>query len=114
MVDHAALFQRGVGRRFGHGGRFRFADDGDVQFGGFSPEDYSRNRSPYAFDGAAECPRFLNELIYPAVSAEDADLKAQAELEQATAAAIRAEQERAEVEFSAARSAVVCATLSRM
>ena len=63
-------------QRFIHvaNGVIRFIDDGDIQFGGFSPEDYSRNQSPYAFDGTAECPRFLNELIYPAVSAEDADL----------------------------------------
>ena len=57
-------------QRFIHvaNGVIRFADDGDIQFGGFSPEDYSRNHSPYAFDGTAECPRFLNELIYPAVA----------------------------------------------
>ena len=55
-------------------GVIRFAEDGDVQFGGFSPEDYSRNQSPFAFDPAAECPRFLNELIYPAVAPDDADL----------------------------------------
>ena len=55
-------------------GIVRFAEDGDVTFGGFSPEDYSRNQSPIAFDAEAECPRFLNELIYPAVNAEDADL----------------------------------------
>jgi phage/plasmid-associated DNA primase len=63
-------------QRFIHvaNGVIRFADDGDVQFGEFSPEDYSRNQSPFAFDPVAECPRFLNELIYPAVSADDADL----------------------------------------
>jgi P4 family phage/plasmid primase-like protien len=55
-------------------GVIRFPDDGDVQCGGFSPEDYSRNQSPFVFDENAECPRFLNELIYPAVPAEDADL----------------------------------------
>lgn len=55
-------------------GVIRFADDGDIQFGGFAAEDFSRNQSPYAFEPDAECPRFLNELIYPAVSAEDADL----------------------------------------
>ncbi|MEI7808612.1 MAG: DUF5906 domain-containing protein [Verrucomicrobiota bacterium] len=55
-------------------GVVRFADDGDVKFGGYSSEDYSRNKSPFAFDEAAECPRFLNELIYPAVNADDADL----------------------------------------
>ena len=52
----------------------RFAGDGDIQFGPFAPEDYSRNQSPFSFDGEAECPRFLNELIYPAVPADDADL----------------------------------------
>jgi len=63
-------------QRFIHvaNGVIRFAEDGDIQFGEFSPEDYSRNQSPYAFDAAAECPRFLNELIYPAVAPDDADL----------------------------------------
>jgi P4 family phage/plasmid primase-like protien len=55
-------------------GVIRLGDDGDVKFGGYAPEDYSRNKSPFSFDGEAECPRFLNELIYPAVSADDADL----------------------------------------
>lgn len=55
-------------------GVIRFAEDCDVQFGEFSPDDFSRNQSPYSFDATAECPRFLNELIYPAVSEEDADL----------------------------------------
>jgi P4 family phage/plasmid primase-like protien len=63
-------------QRFIHvaNGVIRLAEDGDVRFGGFSPEDYSRNQSPYTFDGEAECPRFLNELIYPAVDPDDADL----------------------------------------
>ena len=71
--------KRGVFRvkqRFIHvaNGVIRFAEDGDVQFGGFAPEDYSRNQSPFGFEPEAECPRFLNELIYPAVSPDDADL----------------------------------------
>ena len=63
-------------QRFIHvaNGVIRFADDGDIQFGGFAPEDLSRNRSPFAFEPDAECPRFLNELIYPAVEPDDADL----------------------------------------
>ena len=55
-------------------GVVRFTPDGDVQFGGFDPDDFSRNQSPYEFDQDAECPRFLAELIHPAVSADDADL----------------------------------------
>jgi P4 family phage/plasmid primase-like protien len=55
-------------------GIIRFADDGGVLIDPFSPEDYSRNQSPIAFDPKAECPRFLKELIDSAVSPEDADL----------------------------------------
>jgi P4 family phage/plasmid primase-like protien len=63
-------------QRFIHvaNGVLRFTDDGDIQFGGYSPEDYSRNRSPFPFVPDAECPRFLNELLHPAVGPDDADL----------------------------------------
>lgn len=37
----------------------------------FSPEFRSRTRSPIAFDPDATCPRFLNELLRPAVHPED-------------------------------------------
>ena len=40
----------------------------------FSPEFRSRNRSPIAFDPKATCPRFLNELLAPAVHPEDITL----------------------------------------
>jgi putative DNA primase/helicase len=71
--------QRGAFRqkeRFIHvaNGVVRFCRDGDIQFGAFSPDYFSRNQSPFSFDAEAECPRFLNELIYPAVSEDDADL----------------------------------------
>ena len=67
---------------FRHKGRYihvangviRFVDDGDIQFSGYSPEDYSRNKSPFAFNAEAECPRFLEQLIYPAVNLDDAGL----------------------------------------
>jgi Family of unknown function (DUF5906)/Bifunctional DNA primase/polymerase, N-terminal len=74
IVERRGAFK--VKQRFIHvaNGVIRFADDGDIQFGGFAPEDYSRNRSPFAFVPDAECPRFLNELIYPAVEPDDADL----------------------------------------
>lgn len=37
----------------------------------FSPSFKSRNQSPIIFDPSASCPRFLNELIIPAVHADD-------------------------------------------
>jgi len=73
IVEKRGAFR--VKERFIHvaNGVVRLGDD-DVKFGGFAAEDYSRNQSPFAFEPEAECPRFLNELIYPAVSADDADL----------------------------------------
>lgn len=38
---------------------------------GFSPSYRSRNQSPIIYDPRAQCPRFLNELILPAVHQED-------------------------------------------
>ena len=38
----------------------------------FSPEFRSRNRSPISYDPTATCPRFLNELLLPAVHPDDA------------------------------------------
>jgi len=55
-------------------GVIRFNSNNDIEFGGFAPEDYSRNQSPLNFDPQAECPRFVNELITPAVSVDDANL----------------------------------------
>jgi hypothetical protein len=40
----------------------------------FSPEFYSRNQAPIAFDENATCERFLNELVLPAVHSEDVEL----------------------------------------
>jgi phage/plasmid-associated DNA primase len=37
----------------------------------FSPSFRSRNRSPIIYDLAAKCPRFLNELVIPAVNPDD-------------------------------------------
>ena len=37
----------------------------------FSPVFRSRNRSPIHFDPVAQCPRFLNELLLPAVHPDD-------------------------------------------
>jgi phage/plasmid-associated DNA primase len=51
-----------------------FKDNGDADLVNFSPEFYSRNQSPILFNETAQCPRFLNELLYPATSQEDATL----------------------------------------
>ena len=51
-----------------------FKADDRADFVSFSPEFYSRNQSPILFDENAQCPRFLNELLYPATSPEDAIL----------------------------------------
>lgn len=40
----------------------------------FSPRFYSRNASPIHFDEAGDCPRFLDELVRPAVHEEDVPL----------------------------------------
>ena len=37
----------------------------------FNPECYSRNRSEIEFDESAECPRFITELLRPALSEDD-------------------------------------------
>jgi phage/plasmid-associated DNA primase len=47
-------------------------DEGGFRLEPFSPKFRSRNRSPIAYDPAATCPRFLNELIHSAVHSEDA------------------------------------------
>jgi len=43
-------------------------------FKGFAKEFYSRNQSPIAYDPAAKCPRFLNELLRPALGEDDVGL----------------------------------------
>ena len=43
-------------------------------FKGFAKEFYSRNQSPIAYAPAAKCPRFLNELLRPALGADDITL----------------------------------------
>ncbi|HOY08846.1 MAG TPA: hypothetical protein PLB05_02080 [Candidatus Omnitrophota bacterium] len=51
-----------------------FKDNGEADFCSFSPEFYSRNQCPIPFDPEAKCERFLNELLYPAVTPDDAVL----------------------------------------
>ena len=51
-------------------GVLRFDGNG-AEFLPFSPAFLSRNRSPIPFDPKATCPRFLDELVRPAVHTED-------------------------------------------
>jgi len=51
-----------------------FNADDDADFVSFSPEFYSRNQSPILFDETAQCPRFINELLLPATTPDDAIL----------------------------------------
>ena len=51
-----------------------FKESGEADFTKFSPRFLSRNQSPIYYDPKAQCPRFLNELLYPAVQEQDAML----------------------------------------
>ncbi len=55
-------------------GVLEFKSDNEADLMGFSPGFYSRNQSPIPYDETVQCPRFLNELLYPATSADDAIL----------------------------------------
>ncbi|MFC1551909.1 DUF5906 domain-containing protein [Candidatus Latescibacterota bacterium] len=64
------------GNKFVHlaNGMIVFNDNGEADFCSFSPDYYSRNQSPIPFNSTATCDRFFNELLYPAVSDDDAVL----------------------------------------
>lgn len=49
-----------------------FRNNVKADFVNFSPDFYSRNQCPIAFNESAKCERFLNELLLPAVSRDDA------------------------------------------
>lgn len=51
-----------------------FNDEGKFELKNFSPDFYSRNQSPIPYIPEAKCEKFLNELLYPAVSKADAIL----------------------------------------
>ena len=64
------------GNKFVHlaNGVIVFKDNSETEFCSFSPEFYSRNQCPIPFDASAKCPRFLNDLLCPAVTPDDAVL----------------------------------------
>lgn len=45
-----------------------------MQLRNFSPEYYSRNQIPFELSENAECPRFMNDLLYSALPEDDVDL----------------------------------------
>jgi putative DNA primase/helicase len=55
-------------------GVIMFKNNGEADFCSFSPEFYSRNQCPIPFDASATCERFFNELLYPAVTPDNAVL----------------------------------------
>jgi len=64
------------GRKIVHlaNGVLQFSPNGKFKRYDFSPKFFSRNQSPILFNKSAQCPRFLNELLHPSVSADDAVL----------------------------------------
>jgi hypothetical protein len=72
QVEKYEAFKHGERRIHLANGVFTFAHGGELL--DFSPDLISRNRSPIAFDENATCPRFLEELLYPAVHPDDAVL----------------------------------------
>ncbi|HLF18990.1 MAG TPA: bifunctional DNA primase/polymerase [Candidatus Omnitrophota bacterium] len=49
-----------------------FKDNKEADLLPFSPDLFSRNYCPIAFDASVRCERFLNDLLLPAVTVEDA------------------------------------------
>lgn len=74
ISEKKSVFRRG--NKFVHlaNGMVVFSENGEADCRSFSPEFYSRNQCPIPFDASATCERFLNELLFPAVSADDAPL----------------------------------------
>jgi phage/plasmid-associated DNA primase len=69
IVERRGAFKHEEPRIHLANGIFRFTNGGElIQF---SPEIISRNASPILFDENAPCPRFLNELVLPAMSEEN-------------------------------------------
>jgi phage/plasmid-associated DNA primase len=75
LTEHRNAFAKGE-RHFVHlaNGVLEIGADGIFMLKPFSPDYLSRNQSPLIFQPDAKCPRFLNELLLPAVTAEDAIL----------------------------------------
>lgn len=75
LAEYRNAFVKGE-RHFVHlaNGVLEIGADGVFMLKPFSPDYLSRNQSPLVFQPDAKCPRFLDELLLPAVTAEDAIL----------------------------------------
>lgn len=73
LVERRDAFARN-GHRFIHlsNGMLHVDPEDGFDLRPFAPDYYSRNQSPIPFDPEAQCARFLNELLLPAVTADDA------------------------------------------
>jgi putative DNA primase/helicase len=69
-VEQINPFQRKRGIIHAANGILSLNEDPDILLE-FSPEYYSRNRSDIAVDTNADCPRFIQELLEPAITEED-------------------------------------------
>jgi phage/plasmid-associated DNA primase len=69
ITEHRNAFAHTDRRVHLANGVFSFENGGQLL--PFSSSFFSRNRCPITFDETANCPRFLNELIHPAVHEED-------------------------------------------
>lgn len=76
IVGATKLFEKQKGLIHLKNGMIDLTDskDGALRLMPHSPDYYSRNQIPVAFDPEAECPRFLNDLLRRGLSSED-DLK---------------------------------------
>jgi P4 family phage/plasmid primase-like protien len=76
LTERRGAFERDGARPFVHlsNGVLVLGDGGEFSLVPFSPDFRSRNGSPIAYDPEADCPRFLNDLLLPAVTPEDAIL----------------------------------------
>ncbi|MDR4509615.1 MAG: phage/plasmid primase, P4 family [Candidatus Brocadiaceae bacterium] len=75
LIEQKQAFNKDS-KRFVHvkNGVLEMSADGIFTLKPFSPDYQSRNQSPIAYDQKAECPKFLNELLCPAVRPEDIEL----------------------------------------
>lgn len=75
LAEYRNAFAKGE-RRFVHlaNGVLEIGADGVFLLKPFSPDYLSRNQSPLIYQPDAKCPRFLNELLLPAVKPDDAIL----------------------------------------